>query len=717
MEAIEAARAGDNYVLTTGTGSGKSLSYIVPIVDQVLREGSGGRIKAIVVYPMNALANSQEAELEKFLSAGYPDGHGPGDVPRGTRARRRDAERQDIIKNPPDILLTNYVMLELILTRTDERQLVAQAQDLRFLVLDELHTYRGRQGADVALLCRRVREACNADRLQCVGTSATLAGEGTAAEQRAEVADVATRLFGVPVRPDRVIGETLERATLPAETTPDFVGRLTRARRRARPPTGQATTTGSPPTRSPGGSSPPSASRSGTAGSCGPSREPSEATRASPPSWPRRPAPPRRRPPRRCAAALIGGSQVLEPTAGRPVFAFKLHQFVSRGSSAYATLEPEDERIVTLTEQQYAPGDRSRRLFPLAFCRDGGQEYYVVERVVDDEGDRLVPRDLGDTDDLDDHRTLGFLYASTNDPWPDDPAAELDRLPSDWVEEDRQGNPKIRNDVKKLLPKPLWVTPDGLRPLRQCPRRRLKAWMVPTPFRFCLWSGATYAPTVRSDITKMSTLGFEGRSTATTMLTLAVLRFLEAHGHDVPRKLLNFTDNRQDAALQAGHFNDFVQVSLLRAALYQAVADAGDDGLDYTQLGPSVQQALNLPMSEYAQNPEAKYGAERGDRPGPARGPGLPALRRPAGRVAGHRAQPRTGRTAPSRLRLPRRVLRRTRRSGPAATKRSPAAQPRGPGRAASGPCSTTSAPSWPSRSTSSTRTTTTSSTTGPTRT
>jgi hypothetical protein len=132
--------------------------------------------------------------------------------------------------------------------------------------------------------------------------------------------------------------------------------------------------------------------------------------------------------------------------------------------------------------------------------------------------------------------------------------------------------------------------------------------MVPTPFRFCLWSGATYAPTVRSDITKMSTLGFEGRSTATTMLTLAVLRFLEAHGHDVPRKLLNFTDNRQDAALQAGHFNDFVQVSLLRAALYQAVADAGDDGLDYTQLGPSVQQALNLPMSEYAQNPEAKYG-------------------------------------------------------------------------------------------------------------
>jgi very-short-patch-repair endonuclease len=605
VEAIEAARAGDNYVLTTGTGSGKSLSYIIPIVDQVLREGSGGRIKAIVVYPMNALANSQEAELEKFLSAGYPDGQGPVTFRRYT-GQERDAERQDIIKNPPDILLTNYVMLELILTRADERQLVVQAQDLRFLVLDELHTYRGRQGADVALLCRRVREACNATRLQCVGTSATLAGEGTTTEQRTEVAGVATRLFGGHVRPDRVIGETLERATLPANHTPDFVGGLARAvvdpaiygpgdyqgfaadplARWVESTIGLAERNGQLVRAEPrtlGGEEGIAAQLAKETGTA-----PAETTAA-------------------LRTALIGGSQVLEPTTGRPVFAFKLHQFVSRGSSAYATLEPEGERVVTLTEQQYAPGDRSRRLFPLAFCRDGGQEYYVVERILDDEGDRLVPRDLGDTDDLDDHRTLGFLYASTNDPWPDDPTAELDRLPPDWVEEDRHGNPRVRNDVKKLLPRPLWVTPDGLVRSGSGPGT-LKAWMVPTPFRFCLWSGATYAPTVRSDITKMSTLGFEGRSTATTMLTLAVLRFLEAHGHDVPRKLLNFTDNRQDAALQAGHFNDFVQVSLLRAALYQAVANAGDDGLDYTELGPSVQKALNLPPGDYAQNPEAKYG-------------------------------------------------------------------------------------------------------------
>lgn len=72
VEAIRAARAGANYVLTTGTGSGKSLTYIVPVVDRVLREGPGQGIRAIVVYPMNALANSPMGELEKFLGTEAP---------------------------------------------------------------------------------------------------------------------------------------------------------------------------------------------------------------------------------------------------------------------------------------------------------------------------------------------------------------------------------------------------------------------------------------------------------------------------------------------------------------------------------------------------------------------------------------------------------------------------------------------------------------------
>ena len=84
-------------------------------------------------------------------------------------------------------------------------------------MLDELHTYRGRQGADVAMLVRRVRDACQSPDLQCIGTSATMASGGTIADQRAEVAEVASRIFGAEVTPERVIGETLDRATEPLE--------------------------------------------------------------------------------------------------------------------------------------------------------------------------------------------------------------------------------------------------------------------------------------------------------------------------------------------------------------------------------------------------------------------------------------------------------------------------------------------------------------------
>ncbi len=225
-EAVETARTGKSYVLTTGTGSGKSLAYIVPVVDAVLRERdeNGGQrrpgVKAIVVYPMNALANSQLGELEKFLQFGYTEGEQPVTYARYTGQESPD-ERRRILAEPPDILLTNYVMLELVLTRPDERKhLVRAARGLRFLALDELHTYRGRQGADVAMLIRRLREQCAGDDLQIIGTSATMSSEGNIAERQAVVARVATRLFGSDVTPQRVIGETLVRATPGREPDP-----------------------------------------------------------------------------------------------------------------------------------------------------------------------------------------------------------------------------------------------------------------------------------------------------------------------------------------------------------------------------------------------------------------------------------------------------------------------------------------------------------------
>ena len=213
-EAISFAQTGASYVLTTGTGSGKSLAYFIPIVDAILKAKASDktpRTRAIVIYPMNALANSQLEELGKFLGD-Y------GDQPPVTFGRytgqEDDEERQRLASNPPDILLTNFMMLELLMTRQDDKDkaVIRNAKGLRFLVLDELHTYRGRQGADVALLVRRVREAL-AEKLQCIGTSATMATEETEAAKNAVVAEVATRLFGADISPAHVITETLQRVT------------------------------------------------------------------------------------------------------------------------------------------------------------------------------------------------------------------------------------------------------------------------------------------------------------------------------------------------------------------------------------------------------------------------------------------------------------------------------------------------------------------------
>ncbi|MHC9544027.1 MAG: DUF4268 domain-containing protein [Vulcanimicrobiota bacterium] len=215
-DAIRAAASGESYVLTTGTGSGKSLAYIIPIVNHVLKTGSNDRkIKAIIIYPMNALANSQAKELEKFLKTGFPEGQSPLRFASFT-GQEKEEQRQAIKENPPDILLTNYVMMELLLTRPYDKHIIEAAEGLKFLVLDELHTYRGRQGADVALLVRRIRDRVKNPDLQCIGTSATLAGGGSFEEQQDQVAAVASRIFGTTVKPERVIGETLRRVT------PDF---------------------------------------------------------------------------------------------------------------------------------------------------------------------------------------------------------------------------------------------------------------------------------------------------------------------------------------------------------------------------------------------------------------------------------------------------------------------------------------------------------------
>jgi len=605
-EAIRIATEGESFVMTTGTGSGKSLGYIIPIVDHVLRHGSGKGIKAIIIYPMNALANSQFGELEKFLVAGYDKGHEPVRFKRYTGQEGLE-ERDKIIADPPDILLTNYVMLELLLTRPQEKKLIEAAMGLRFLVLDELHTYRGRQGADIAMLVRRVRDRLETEKLQVFGTSATIAGVGTYAEQQAEVARVASLIFGTALTPDNVVGETLRRATKEQDfRDPKFIEAL-----KKRIIDSNATV---PTTFTEFLEDPLSIWLEGTIGLVA-EPESGRLLRAKPLSITGERGSARKLSDLtgvdydRCVEViqqgLMGGYQCEpDPQTGFKPFAFKAHQFISKGDTVYATLDPEAERFVTLHGQQFKPSDRSRVLIPLGFCRECGQEYYSVRRREDTEKHITVFTSRELSDQISDEETkAGFLYRCEDNPWSDEMQDLVQRLPEDWIEFPR-GVPSIKRSFRDLVPKKVKVNTLG-----ESDDTGLEFHFIPSPFRFCLNCGVSYSGRQRNDFVKLSTLSSEGRSTATTILSLSAIQILKEQEELQPkaRKLLSFTDNRQDASLQAGHFNDFIEIGILRSALYKAVQEAGTNGLRHDALTQKVFEALNLPFSHYASNPEAEF--------------------------------------------------------------------------------------------------------------
>jgi superfamily II DNA/RNA helicase len=607
-EAIEAASSGRSYVLTTGTGSGKSLGYIVPIVDSVLREraANGGQrspgVKAIVVYPMNALANSQLLELEKFLKFGYPTDGEPVRFARYTGQEGDEARRQ-ILANPPDILLTNYVMLELVLTRPDERKhLIRAAQGLRFLVLDEMHTYRGRQGADVALLIRRLRNVCASPNLQVVGTSATMASGGTLDEQKSTVADVATRLFGSEVTPERVIGETLTRAT-ESDRMPDE--RLRRSVTTALKTEGDRTyaeLAGDPLAiwieSAFGLDTEPGTDRlvrrkpttvTLAAGELAAMTNTSEADAQE-----------------AIRRTLMAGSRAKDPNTRRPLFAFRLHQFLSKGDTVYVSLEPEDTRYVTSTYQLRVPGQAEKALLPLGFCRECGQDYLVVAKVGRRGETVFIPRQDADASGGD--SVTGYIYVSADLPWPANPIV-AGRIPDHWLEPSDAGEFSVIQTKRKYLPDEIWLAPDGS--LAES-GKGLQCWFVSTPFAFCMRCRVSYEQVRGNDYAKLATLDREGRSSAVTVVSASIVRSLKSLGSDElsleARKLLTFVDNRQDASLQAGHFNDFVQVTQLRGGLYRAMRE-NTNGLTHEVVAQRVTDALGLTMADFAANPNAQFSA------------------------------------------------------------------------------------------------------------
>lgn len=231
-----------NLIVATGTGSGKTECFLIPILNDLLRESQAGTlrhpgVRALLLYPMNALANDQVKRLRRLLET-FPEitfGRYVGETSQSSRDAERAfrerypneprvenelLSRDEMQSTPPHILLTNYAMLEYLLLRPTDSPLFdgENAGHWKFIVLDEAHVYGGAQGTEVGMLLRRVKDRVLGDResrMQCFATSATL---GRGKEDYQGLLDFAGALFNEPFewcKEDPVRQDIVEATTLP----------------------------------------------------------------------------------------------------------------------------------------------------------------------------------------------------------------------------------------------------------------------------------------------------------------------------------------------------------------------------------------------------------------------------------------------------------------------------------------------------------------------
>jgi len=577
-----------NTLVTTGTSSGKSFCFGIPIVSECLkmREERLQGIKAVIIYPMNALANSQYEDFAQRLHrTGLKIGLYTGDTknsPEEARAALKgstgrnepyDSEllsRDEIQANPPDILMTNYVMLELLLTRFEDRKLFPKEHKgrLKFLVLDEIHTYSGKKGADVACLTRRLKERTGTiGKLRCIGTSATVQSEkGEKGEEL--IAQFAANLFSEPFYSSHVIGEyymkiprltpaplpkmvqvtekmleafdgSLEKALILTEV---LAGKRIEDKDRTREGLGRILSSQQTVQFLEDKLAEDSLSLRTILNEYKQKYRPeSDSGDCS----------------RELKAALLAGSVGTVELLGaqQPRFVPKIHTFFSQGKTITSCLTKEGPHLNERGESTCPVCAKSLKTtitFPLNFCRSCGQEFYGVSI---GEDNALYPRDIDMTDTEGEN---AYILAGTYD-------ENAVPFPIDWFESEKE----LKQSRKESTPRKTHYCPacNKIDSLCTC-KDKLEVTVISAPFLFCPTCGVYYDKRPR-EFNKLFTFGSIGRSTGTDVLVSAVVSKLGLN----ERKIIAFSDSRQDTALQAAHMNNLQKRIQFRQALYYTLID------------------------------------------------------------------------------------------------------------------------------------------------
>ncbi|MBW6474423.1 MAG: DEAD/DEAH box helicase [Anaerolineaceae bacterium] len=553
--AIRKIHAGKNVILATGTGSGKSFGFGLPIVSKALHMKSQGirGIKAVIVYPMNALANNQYDDFsERLHQSGLTIGRYTGDTRNNPevalneyrRLTSRDEpfdcevlSRKEIQDNPPDILMTNYVMLELLLTRFEDRTLFRHQGVLQFLVLDEVHTHSGKRGADVAALIRRLKQHTGTiGKLTCIGTSATVeSGEGESAQEA--VAKFASDLFGEPFLPEDVIGEVY--ADISTDLDPVMRQVMNSLSAGPKPLTDLASTLQFPE------------------------------------------------------------DQIVKAILDQPDLQARVHAFFSQGRPIHACIgsEPHLNDRGERTCQACSEVGKPSPTLPLVFCRSCGAEFFSVTKLEDQS---LLPAELDSFSQIGESGYVMLL---------DGPSDEFElEIPESW----KTPTGKIKSKFQESVPSLQTVCREHATFNHACNGEKTGAIFIPAPFLFCPSCGVEHDRRAR-EYGKLFTYGTVGRSTAMDLILGTKMRNLPKG----QQKAINFSDNRQDTALQAAHINSMARRIKFRQQLYDTlhhfIPQNGEDSqpIHFANIGIEMFDHLGGSglLPEYQKESHAQWGS------------------------------------------------------------------------------------------------------------
>lgn len=574
--ATRKARAGRNVMISTGTGSGKTESFLLPIMSSLAGEMEAGTlgpgVRAVLLYPMNALANDQVKRLRRLL-AGVPEvtfGRYVGD----TKATQTDAasafsglnpgeprlpnellSREEMQTNPPHILLTNYAMLEYLLLRPKDMDLFEgqHGGNWKFIVVDEAHVYDGARGSELAMLLRRLRNrVAGGDRLQCIATSATV---GADSSQQA-VTGFATNLFGSPfewkdgdtTRQDLV---TAKRSKIPRAAW----GPLSREQ-------WADLAIASDPAAKIMELAPSTGGYSNAAEALGREQsmvtlrtmlkdrvaEPTSVARRLGDDWTARDLVP----------LVEVGAKVVYPT-GVPVLSSRYHVWVRASEGAFSCLDPLDPHV-TLSRREICE-DCDRPVFELASCVRCGSPYVLgTEKSQPKLPNRLAPRE-------------SFSGART---WValSDYVSETDEDDESWEE----GAAPASNDAVVLCVDCGTLNPEGAGRCAGCAGTTVRPGRLAASHAAAITGCVACGSRSPNAVRQLDT----GQDASTSVVATSLYQNLppdQGDAADYPgggRKLLIFSDSRQGAAFFAPYLETSYQRILQRRLLLRGVRAASE---------------------------------------------------------------------------------------------------------------------------------------------